>query len=402
MRAVWRRLAASVLGALAAVGAMGLFGVVFARRCVRAQLCPTSPHRQGPRHADQRRYHRRGPHRQRSEDPVLAIGPREEGGRAAPVDRDAGRSDHGPVHGRSVRPAIVHDVASRRRRHGDRQLRGPGVRDAVRRLGRGAPWGRRHHGQSRRLDRSGESRRATEPHLRAGPLRRCQGHGRLDASDPVGRDGASIARPGRVSRVRPTPTRATARATTAKRSGRAATAKNSRSAPAARRPRQVHSGEQTDEAERGERGHRQRVGTLWRRQPGDEDRAGDCGAEGRAEVGHAARQAGDLTLQLLGEARLHDVDRRREHQAEAEADEEQPGANAQALGEPFTIASSTPTPAIVRTKPARMRVRCGVPLSEPLRGERGGQYPHRCGGEDDAGLDRVVAANDLQVGRDHE
>lgn len=35
-----------------------------------------------------------------------------------------------------------------------------------------------------------------------------------------------------------------------------------------------------------------------------------------------------------------------------------PGANAQALGDPFTMASRTPIPAIEATKPAMISVRC--------------------------------------------
>src|SRR3712207_7875177 len=38
---------------------------------------------------------------------------------------------------------------------------------------------------------------------------------------------------------------------------------------------------------------------------------------------HAARQPRDLALELLREARLHDVDRRRQHHADAEADEQE-------------------------------------------------------------------------------
>ncbi len=44
------------------------------------------------------------------------------------------------------------------------------------------------------------------------------------------------------------------------------------------------------------------------------DAAADDGA---AEVGYAARQAGDLTLELFSEAGLHDVDRRGQHGPES-------------------------------------------------------------------------------------
>ena len=43
-----------------------------------------------------------------------------------------------------------------------------------------------------------------------------------------------------------------------------------------------------------------------------------------------------------------------------------------------------------------------APLGEPLGGERRHQQADGGGGEDHAGLDRVVAAHDLQVGRDDE
>ena len=106
---------------------------------------------------------------------------------------------------------------------------------------------------------------------------------------------------------------------------------------------------------------------------------------------------------LLGEARLHDVDRRREHHAEPQADQEQARARRpRRSAMPVTMASSTPMPAIVTTKPGRMRVRCARRFASRSAASDDSQQADRGGGEDHAGLDRVVAAHDLQVGRDHE
>ena len=57
---------------------------------------------------------------------------------------------------------------------------------------------------------------------------------------------------------------------------------------------------------------------------------------------------------------------------------------------------------MVRTKPTMMRVRWAKLLGEPFGGEGRDQESDGGGGEDDAGLDGVVAAHDLQVGGDHE
>ena len=104
--------------------------------------------------------------------------------------------------------------------------------------------------------------------------------------------------------------------------------------------------------------------------PGDEDRAGDGGAERGAEVGHAARQARDLALLLFVEAGLHDVDRRGEHQPDAEADHRRPGTKAHTLGEAATMARKVPMPTAVTAKPAMMSVRWAYRLaSRPAASE---------------------------------
>ena len=95
---------------------------------------------------------------------------------------------------------------------------------------------------------------------------------------------------------------------------------------------------------------------------GDEDRAGDRRAEGRAEVGDAARQPGDLALPLLGKLDCTTLTEGVSMTPTPKPIRRSPGANAQALGEPLTRASRTTIPAIVTTKPATISVRCGVPL----------------------------------------
>ena len=87
---------------------------------------------------------------------------------------------------------------------------------------------------------------------------------------------------------------------------------------------------------------------------------------------------------------------------EPQADQEQPGAKAQTLGEPLTMASRTPMPTIVTTKPAMIRVRWARRFASRSAPSDDSEQADRGRGEDHAGLDRVVAAHDLQVGRDDE
>ena len=86
-----------------------------------------------------------------------------------------------------------------------------------------------------------------------------------------------------------------------------------------------HGRPETDEPDPGEHAHRDPVRPIPGGDGGHQNRPGDRGAERRAQVGHAAREARDLALELLGEARLNDVHRRGQHRTQAEADEEQPG-----------------------------------------------------------------------------
>ena len=89
--------------------------------------------------------------------------------------------------------------------------------------------------------------------------------------------------------------------------------------------RQEHRRDEPDQPDHDERDHRPQVGAVPRRDDGHEDGADDRGAERRAQVGDAPRQARDLALKRLGEARLHDVHRGSEHPSDAEADQQQPG-----------------------------------------------------------------------------
>ena len=106
----------------------------------------------------------------------------------------------------------------------------------------------------------------------------------------------------------------------------------------------------------------------------------------------------------LGEARLHDVDRRREHPAEAEAERaSSPGTNAQTLSDEARHQGEQEHDPGERDDEARDDQRpLRESLGEPLGGERGDQDAERRGGEDDAGLDRAVAANHLQEDGDDE
>jgi hypothetical protein len=122
-------------------------------------------------------------------------------------------------------------------------------------------------------------------------------------------------------------------------------------------------GGESDEGRDGQGDHRPARRRCFGGEVGDQDRAGDRGAEGRSEVGDAARQLGDLGLQLLGEAGLYEVDRGGQHDPEAEADQQQAGPERDdARGGP-TRASRSPIPAIVTTKPAMIRVFCGRRLA---------------------------------------
>jgi hypothetical protein len=57
---------------------------------------------------------------------------------------------------------------------------------------------------------------------------------------------------------------------------------------------------------------------------------------------------------------------------------------------------------MVATKPARIKALLGAPAGEPLGPQGGDQDADGRRGEDDAGLDGVVAANGLEEDRDHE
>ena len=60
--------------------------------------------------------------------------------------------------------------------------------------------------------------------------------------------------------------------------------------------------------------------------------AGHRRAQRRAEIGDAARQARDLALLFLAEGRLHDIDGRGQHHADAQTEQQQPGGERPGAG----------------------------------------------------------------------
>ena len=88
---------------------------------------------------------------------------------------------------------------------------------------------------------------------------------------------------------------------------------------------------------------------------------------------------------------------------EAETDQQQAGHERDdAATRRPTRPSRSPIPAIVTTKPATIRVLCGRRLASRSAASDETRMPTRRRGEDDAGLDRVVAANLLQEDGDDE
>ena len=135
---------------------------------------------------------------------------------------------------------------------------------------------------------------------------------------------------------------------------------------------------------------------------GHQDRAGDGGAERRAEVGDAAREPGDLALLLLGEARLHEVDRRRQHHAQAEPDQQQPGREAPRARRGVDQGEQQPDAGDGDDEAGEISVRCAWRLASRSAASDETRRPTRRRGEDHAGLDRVVVAHHLQEHRDDE
>ena len=79
-----------------------------------------------------------------------------------------------------------------------------------------------------------------------------------------------------------------------------------------------------------------------------------------------------------------------------------PGANATTRDDAPTSASSSPIPADGDDEAGHDQRPLRAPLGEPLGGERRDQHADRRRGEDDPGLDRVVAADGLQEDGDDE
>ena len=78
-----------------------------------------------------------------------------------------------------------------------------------------------------------------------------------------------------------------------------------------------------------------------------------------------------------------------------------PGTKARMLSE-LDQADQEPMPASVHDEAGHDQGLLRAPLGKPLRSEGGEQDAERRRREDDAGLDRVVAANDLEIDGDDE
>src|SRR4029453_11236945 len=161
-------------------------------------------------------------------------------------------------------------------------------------------------------------------------------------------------------------------------------------------------GPQADEPDHGQGGHRQRVGSVPGGQVGHQDGAGDGGAKRRAQVGDTARQPRDLPLLFLGEGRLHQVDRRGQHDAHAQADQQQPGHEGQDAVGGADQADQQADADDGGDKTGQDQALLRASAGESLGPQGGDQDADRRRGEDDAGLDGVVAANGLEVDRDDE
>ena len=164
---------------------------------------------------------------------------------------------------------------------------------------------------------------------------------------------------------------------------------------------------QADEREGGEDNHGDYVACVSRSEVGDQDRAGYRGAERRAEVGDAARQARDLTLQVLWKAGLDDVDRWGQHEPEPEPDQQQAWCEGDDSRGGSDQGQQEADPCHGYHEAGHDQRLLRTPLGESLGPERRCKDTQRRGGEDDAGLDRVVAADRLQEhgndeGRPHQ
>ena len=107
-------------------------------------------------------------------------------------------------------------------------------------------------------------------------------------------------------------------------------------------------------------------------------------------------------MQLLGEARLDDVHRGGEHRADAEADERQAGNECPDAVRAPDEREQEHDPGDGDDEACDDQRLLREPLGESLGGEGGGEDAERRCGEDDARLDRAVAANLLQVDGDDE
>ncbi len=144
--------------------------------------------------------------------------------------------------------------------------------------------------------------------------------------------------------------------------------------------RQKDRGRQADEAD--DRQHDHRGAVRVGRETRHENRAGDGGAERRAEVRDAPRQSADLALEVLREADCTTLTEGVSITPTPSPMSRSPGANAHTLGELATMARKIPIPPIVTTKPAMISVRCSYFAGEPPSRERRDQDADGGGRED--------------------
>ena len=136
---------------------------------------------------------------------------------------------------------------------------------------------------------------------------------------------------------------------------------------------------------------------------GDDDRAGQRDAERGSEIGDAARQAGDVALIPLRERRLHHVDRRGQHDPDAEPMSSSPGTKVQYAGVfADQRQEQTAMPTVVVMNPARISQRWVRRRASRPAAADDARMPSVAGDQHQAGLDRVQAPHLLQEHRDHE
>ena len=125
--------------------------------------------------------------------------------------------------------------------------------------------------------------------------------------------------------------------------------------------------------------------------PSDEPRSTRCATALRS-----------LSLQALGERGLHDVDRRRQHDARDQSRSRRDRREVPGAGMPFHQDQEHHDPDQCDDEPVAMRARWRNRLASARAASEDNRTPDRRRGEDHAGLDGVVVANDLEIGGDGE